>query len=155
MRVKRASSSVVAYAVAMAACVVSCSEEPHDPRRIDDRAREIESGTPTFGVYNTLKALGIPTEVGDEVQRGFFEPRGRVLLIGGAPVEVYEFDAKDDADEAAKQIAADGTIEGHLTPGDSPHFFRTDRVIVLYVGNDAQVVNALTTAVGPQMAGPR
>jgi hypothetical protein len=141
--------------VALVVCMaIGCGdEEPEDPRRVVDRSKELDAGTPMFGVYNTMKALGIPTEVGDEVQRGFFEPRGRILMVNGAPIEVYEFESKEAADEAVKKIAADGTVEGHLTLSDSPHFFRTDRVIVLYVGGDAQIINALSTAVGPQFAG--
>lgn len=34
-----------------------------------------------------------------------------------------------------------------------PHFFQTGRIIVLYVGNNQEVIELLGKVVGPQMAG--
>jgi len=36
---------------------------------------------------------------------------------------------------------------------DAPHFYRKDRLLVLYVGGSEQVRKALETILGPQFAG--
>ncbi len=34
-----------------------------------------------------------------------------------------------------------------------PHFYRAGRIVALYVGDDAQVIQALTDTLGAQVAG--
>jgi hypothetical protein len=36
---------------------------------------------------------------------------------------------------------------------EPPHFFRKERVLVLYIGSDATVLKALHDVLGPQFAG--
>lgn len=142
--------AVVALALSIAACG---NESPSEGREVIDRADEIEPGTPTFGVYNALKAMGTPVEVGGEVRQPFFEDRGRILRVNGAEVELFEFDSKEDADEAAEQIGAAGTISGQPAWSAPPHWYRTDRVLMLYLGSDPSVRAALEAAAGSQFAG--
>jgi hypothetical protein len=35
----------------------------------------------------------------------------------------------------------------------TPHFYKTGRILVLYVGDDQKVIDVLTGALGPQFAG--
>jgi hypothetical protein len=135
--------------------LAACGRDDADDRRVVDMADEIEPGTPMFGVYNALKAMGTPVEVGTERSRPFFEEKGRALIIGGADVELYEFDSKEEADEAAAQIAPDGNVKGQPAWSGPVEWFRTDRVIALYEGGDPGVTSAITTAMGPMFAGRR
>jgi hypothetical protein len=36
---------------------------------------------------------------------------------------------------------------------DTPHFYQSGNIIVLYVGNTAEVIEILLEALGPQFAG--
>ena len=69
--------------------------------------------------------------------------------------QVYEY-----ADEAAAQsdaalVDASGSTIGTSQPFwvDVPHFFRSGKLIVLYVGSDESVLLALEALLGPQFAG--
>lgn len=141
-------------AAIIAATISACTDEqPETDGLVRDRSGEIEAGTPTFGIYNTLKVMKAQVEVGDEVKRDFFDSEGRAFIVNGESVEVHEFDSKDDVDEAVAKIASDGSIAGAPAWKSPVHFFRTDRVIVLYLGNNPQTLQALETSTGEQFAG--
>jgi hypothetical protein len=137
------------------ALLAACGDEtPRDPENVD-HSREIEAGTPTFGIYNALKAMGAPVEVGAEVEKSFFDVPGRALVIGDQPIELYEFDSRADADEAAAKIASDGSVAGALAANPPVHWFRSELVLVLYRGSDQAVLRMLETTLGGQFAGAR
>jgi hypothetical protein len=134
--------------------LVACGDEqPYSDAEVVDRAKEIEPGTPTFGVYNALKAMGTPVEVGDEVRQPFFDEPGRALVINGSPVELYEFGSRNDAGEAAKLIAPDGTVSGQPAWTTPVHWYRSELVLALYRGNDPSVISAMNATLGAQFAG--
>lgn len=133
----------------------SCGRDEPDDRRVIDLADEVEPGTPTFGVYNAMKAMGIPVEVGTATSRPFFDVKGRALVVNGAEVELYEFDSKGEADEAAAKIAPDGSVAGEPAWSGPVQWYRTELVIALYPGGDTAVTSAITTAMGPMFAGRR
>ena len=59
--------------------------------------------------------------------------------MNGAEISVFAFSSADDAQTAADNVSADGygiTGEGFITWTGSPHFYITDSLIVLYVGED-------------------
>ena len=79
---------------------------------------------------------------------------GTIILVNGERVQVLDYGDADDP-EAAAQISADGssigtTMVSWVAP---PHFFRTESAIVLYVGENHDVIDALTSVLGPQFAG--
>jgi hypothetical protein len=84
----------------------------------------------------------------------FSVPAAR-LLVNGASVQVYEYATVSDADADAARISKDGgSIATTLIHWIStPHFFRGNRIIVLYVGTDAELLRALQGLLGPQFAG--
>ena len=56
---------------------------------------------------------------------------------------------------SAAGISPDGfTVNGaKVSWPDTPHFYKTDRLLVVYVGHDAGVIQALVAALGAQFAG--
>lgn len=145
----------IAVMAAVLLMLAACGRDEPDDREVVDLADEIEPGTPMFGVYNAMKAMGVAVDVGTEKRRPFFEQQGRALVVNGAEVELYEFDSKEETDEAAGQIAADGSVSGQPAWTTPVQWFRTDRLIAFYPGNDPSVVSAVTTAMGPMFAGSR
>jgi hypothetical protein len=56
--------------------------------------------------------------------------------------------------EASQVAPDDGSIgTSMVTWIDSPHFYKTGHIIVLYVGNDAATLELLEQVIGPQFAG--
>ena len=107
-----------------------------------------------------LRGRGVTAETSGTTEQPFLATTGtRLRLSGGAVtstamIESYEYD------EAAAANADAGTIDGDGSPRTyritwtaPPHFYRSERLIVLYVGADPAVTRLLTGVLGPQFAG--
>jgi hypothetical protein len=70
-------------------------------------------------------------------------------------VQVFEYPDRAKAEKDAARVSADGMTIGTAKPHwlAPPHFFRRGKLIVLYVGNDEQVLRALQERLGPAFAG--
>ncbi len=131
--------------------------------RVDDTGRsvegtlegEIETGSPTFNIIYLIRSAGNSVRVVDQVEReGLGE--GFVLMVAESNrLEVYEYGSVDERLEVEKVISPDGaTVAGSAMDWeDSPHFFHTDKTIILYQGNDADNVAQLASVFGSQFAG--
>lgn len=102
-----------------------------------------------------LETGGAAVEAGEEVEQPFFAVTGRIIRVNGQDVQVFEYEDADAADADAALVAPDGGSVGATMVAwiDAPHFFSAGRIIVLYVGSDADVLTALEAALGPQFAG--
>ena len=80
---------------------------------------------------------------------------GTIILVNEERVQVMECRDADALDAEAAQISPDGSTIGTTMVSwvATPHFFRTETAIVLYVGENAKVIEALTSGLGPQFAG--
>ena len=114
-----------------------------------------------------LRGKGLTVELAGDVQQPFLRAAGTVLRVSGGdfkqPVDIqsYNYDDTDlgtegakAAEEDASQLGPDGnprtTMITWIAP---PHFFRKERIIALYIGDDPAVVQLLAEALGPQFAG--
>jgi hypothetical protein len=101
-------------------------------------------------LVDALRADGATVEPVGSVEQLFFSVEGQVITVNGADVQVFEY-----ADEAAREaesslITPDGqpsptSIVDWIAP---PNFWAKGRVIVLYVGTDAEVIARLTEVLG-------
>ena len=75
------------------------------------------------------------------------------LRVNGAEVAVYEFATVAEADAGVARVPF---ILATTTFPPGPHFYRGNRIIVLYVGQDAAMISLLDRLLGPAFAaGPR
>jgi hypothetical protein len=72
------------------------------------------------------------------------------VAVNGADVLVFEYATLTEADAAAARVP---DIMARTLFPSRPHFFRGNRVIVLYVGTDPAVITPLERLLGPQFAG--
>lgn len=114
-----------------------------------------------------LRGQGLTVEIAGAVEQPFLRGKGTTLRISGsnirqpAELQSYSYDDTDlgtdgvkAAEEDAQQIGPDGNPRtSMITWVAPPHFFRKERLIVLYIGDDPAVVRLLTAALGPQFAG--
>jgi len=102
-----------------------------------------------------LEAAGASIEAGDPVEQPFFTPLGNIVKVNGADVQVFQYESAEAMENEAAQVAPDGGSIGTSMVSwmDTPHFYKTGRIIVLYVGSDETVLGLLESAVGPQFAG--
>ena len=112
----------------------------------------------SFGLADLAEimfARGIPIEVGSEEAVNFFPVAARHFTIFGEDVLVFEFSGAVTPEEVESVISPDGTtINGRVIDWPAtPHFFANGRVIVIYLGDNLQVIFGLEDIMGPQVAG--
>jgi hypothetical protein len=107
------------------------------------------------GLIAALEAAGAKVESGDPIEQPFFSVPGEILKVNGADIEVFEYASAEAMGTEASQVSQDGSSIGTSMASwmDAPHFFRTGRLLVLYVGSDASILNFLKGALGEQFAG--
>jgi hypothetical protein len=102
-----------------------------------------------------LRNSGATVELDGDVDQPFLGSLGIVIYVNGEEVQVYEYATKEEAEQDAAGIPADGSdfdttiILWH----SDPHFYKKEKMIVLYVGSDEQLINLLETELGRQFAG--
>ena len=102
-----------------------------------------------------LFATGVPVDVGNEEVLSFFPVPVRHFTVFDDDVLVLEFVGPNTTAAVASTISSDGNaINGQAIDWPAPpHFFQEGRIIVLYLGDDSQVISALAQILGPQFAG--
>ncbi|MGI8811219.1 MAG: hypothetical protein ACR2IH_01665 [Pyrinomonadaceae bacterium] len=107
------------------------------------------------GLIRKLRAAGATVTKGSKVSQPFFTAAGRLLYVNGVEVQVFEYKATQKANADAGRVSPQGSpvSTSMVTWVAPPHFFKSGRLIVLYVGNEPRVLKALKASVGEQFAG--
>ena len=138
---------ILFYALLVFALVLSAcgSAATATPAAVEDQA----------GLVAALKAASATVEVGDPITQPFFTPEGKIINVNGADVQVFEYESTEAMENEASQVAPDGGSVGTSTMMwmDTPHFYKTGRVIALYIGSDKTILGLLEQVLGPQFAG--
>lgn len=106
-------------------------------------------------LINRLRARGRKVLRGGKVSQPFFSSAGRTINVDGEQVQVFQYANAKAAEREAKAIDPQGSAVGTSMPMwvAPPHFYKSGRLIVLYVGQSSSVIRALDRALGPQFAG--
>lgn len=77
------------------------------------------------------------------------------MEVHGEDVQVFQFADAAEVKAQAARVSPTGTAIGATKVQwiGPPHFYRTDRLLVLYVGDNERVLKALERVLGPQFAG--
>lgn len=108
-------------------------------------------------LLDAIQSRGVLVQYVDEIaaESSSFSVPIKVISVGGADVQVYEFQSESDAQESSLTISEDGTEIGtsiiHWI--DVPHFYTKGNIIVLYVGQNPEITNLLESFLGKQFAG--
>lgn len=109
----------------------------------------------TEDLISALEEQGYQAGIGEQIDQPFFSVPAVLVNLSDTGLQVFEY-----ADEAAAQsdaglVAADGSSVGTSMPFwvDDPHFFRSGKLIVLYLGSEEGMLSALEAILGPQFAG--
>lgn len=103
----------------------------------------------------TLEETGATVEDVGGISQPFLAVQGHAIKVNGADVQIYQYENADVTAEEAMTIPADGASFDTImvTWVATPHFYISDKLIVLYVGDDAAVITLLESQLGPQFAG--
>ena len=87
----------------------------------------------------------------------FLSVSAQLLQVNGADVQVFEYPSVTRADSDASKVSPTGSPIGQSQVSwmDTPHFYKRDRVIVLYVGHSADVLRMLEGVLGEPFAAGR
>ena len=121
------------------------SSKPRVPRGVKDLDALVEA----------LKAQGLEVERAGDVAQPFFSVEGHALNVDGENVQVFQYRTAGAAEKEAGQVSPDGSSVGTsmMSWVEPPHFFRSEKLIALYVGDSPRLLEALRAALGAQFAG--
>jgi len=107
------------------------------------------------GVVNGIRSEGAEVTPAGGVSQEFLSAKGQAITVNGEQVQVFEYADESAVEADASKVSPDGGTVGTtmITWVARPHFFRSGKVIVLYVGDDVSVLKVLETVLGPQFAG--
>ena len=102
-----------------------------------------------------LQSAGATAELGDTVIQDFFTPEGSIVTVNGADIQVFEYENAEAMESEASQVAPDGGSVGTsmMMWVEAPHFYKSGRIIVLYIGSDTATLDLLQSVMGSQFAG--
>jgi hypothetical protein len=86
---------------------------------------------------------------------GYFTVPSQEILVNGARVKAFEYSTSARADSDASLVS----LEGQPNPRavidwiGPPHFYKRERLIVVYIGCATAVIQALQDYLGPPVAG--
>ena len=105
-----------------------------------------------------LRSAGASVEPFGKVSQAFFSVESQVITV--KEVKFTSLSTRDvaAADAEAEHISPDRSAFGRPPTTmvhwvATPHFYKTGRLIVLYLGDDRLVTRALEAGLGPQFAG--
>lgn len=106
-------------------------------------------------LMEALRFAGAQVELGETIEQVFFAVKGQIIKVNGQDVQVFVYESEEAMETDAAQISPDGGTVGTsmITWVATPHFFKSGRVLVLYVGDDAALLNLLKGIFGEQFAG--
>ena len=107
------------------------------------------------GLVNDLLALGIDAEQASEFAADPLSRLGVQLCVAGEPVHVYVYGTQQEAVAAGRQIDPDDPSNlgtSIIEWAGEPKFWHRDRILVLYLGTDAEVEAALVSVLGEPFA---
>ena len=111
--------------------------------------------TDYVSLFDNLRAAGATVEPAGDISQPFFSVKGNAITVNGENVQVFEYADAATADTEAALVSPDGSSVGTtmISWVAAPHFYKTGRLIVLYVGDDTAVINVLEDVLGAQFAG--
>lgn len=102
-----------------------------------------------------LTAEGVAVEETGELLQPFFSISGKTIKADGQDIQIFEYANGGAMAEDAALVSPDGFSVGTMMLSwvDSPHFYKSGRIIVIYIGSDAHTLQVFEGILGPQFAG--
>lgn len=98
--------------------------------------------------------------IAEDVEKDILQGQRKWLTINeNENISVYLYESSEKMEEDASYIHeggssySNGKNDVEISWVSLPHFFKKDNIIVLYVGENPEIINALKEIVGSQFAG--
>ena len=127
------------------------------PQTYQDNSRISKSGPNGLAqLMGKLRAQRAQVKSSNErVRQPFFLVSGRIIKVNKENIQVFEYSNAATAESQAKLVSPDGRTIGNSKPSwmATPHFFKSQKLIVIYIGDDKTILRILQGALGDQFAG--
>jgi hypothetical protein len=141
--------SAAHFLVLAAVGVSSCGSSAVQPSELtsDALVRALQQQGATLNRAGSLPQSSYP----------FLSVGAQLLQVNSADIQVFEYASATRADSDASKVSPTGTPIGQSQVSwmDTPHFYKRDRVIVLYVGHSDDVLRMLEAVLGEPFAAGR
>ena len=129
--------------------LVACNDRQQTVELEGDSAIDVDT------LVNRLEAAGATVEMAGTVSQPFFTPEGQVITVNGQDVQVFEYESEAEVKAEADLVSPDGGSVGTsmISWIATPHFYNSQKLIVLYVGDDIATIGFLEAILGTQFAG--
>ena len=140
---------LVMFGIMVSACggapAASASNASPEPAKVEDRA----------SLVTALEEAGATVEIGEPLSQPFLSVEGNIIRVNGADVQVFEYANVEEMELESSQIAPDGRSNATTMISwiDTPHFYKSGRLIALYVGSDEAILGLLQGVLGAPFAG--
>ncbi|MCS4538575.1 MAG: hypothetical protein HYY67_06950 [Thaumarchaeota archaeon] len=106
-------------------------------------------------LIDALRAKGLVVEPAGKLIQPFFTVEAQIITVDGKQVQVFEYSNEASMNTEVSKVSPDGGTIGNskVTWIEPPHFYKTGRIIVLYVGSNSTIIGALNDVIDPQFAG--
>ncbi len=111
--------------------------------------------TDYVSLIDNLRAAEATVEPAGDISQPFFSVTGNIIVVNGDDVQVFEYEDAATAEAEATLVSSDSSSVGTsmISWVAPPHFYKTEKLIVLYVGESESVTGALEDVLDPQFAG--
>ncbi len=110
-------------------------------------------------LVSNLEKMGYKVEA-EDVEKSILSGQRKWLTLNGSEnITVYLYETNDKMEKDASYISDDGHTYDNGKKSviiewvSYPHFFKTENIIVVYVGENSEIVSDLEKIIGPQFAG--
>ena len=136
------------------ACV-ACAGNLYASNSLQQETTHTRPVTDYANLIGRLRAAGATVKAGGQVEQSFFSVVGKTIKVYADDVQVFQYAHTAAMEAQAAQISADGSTVGTAKPFwvDAPHFYKSGKLLVLYVGGNAKVLQALESVLGKQFTG--
>ncbi len=120
-----------------------------------------QSSTPSqepFGYDDFIEKLyssGAAIEITDQITQPYLSIQGKVVMVNGKEVKVFEYPDAATLEAEASTISSDAGYMGatRVSWNDKPNFYKKGRMLVIYLGSDAEIMRILEGILGKMFAG--
>lgn len=95
----------------------------------------------------------------ENINHQFLSVPGKVVMLGSQHVQVFEYRDRASADADGQRFSPDGAwfdrdgIPTLVNWIATPHLYRTGKLLIVYVGDDVEMLSLLEITVGQEFAG--
>jgi hypothetical protein len=107
------------------------------------------------GLLEKLSEEGYEIEDTGETEQPFFPVNGETFQINGDTLQIYQFKDVFEATDEAATVSPDGnTIKNTLVTWiDTPHFYHHGKMIIIYLGDNEDILQSFQDKIAYQFAG--